>query len=107
MPFRCLQLSGLIDIAFLASNSLKIVQGGWLPLAIAAAIFLTMDTWRRGRRLHLERVRNESMPLKLGSLNAPIKSPLRVAGTSVFLSARLDSVPGALLHNLKTQSRAA
>jgi KUP system potassium uptake protein len=93
-------LFAMIDIAFLASNSLKIVQGGWLPLAIAAAIFITMDTWKRGRKIHLERVRNESMPLKL-FLERADKSPLRVAGTSVFLSARLDSVPGALLHNLK------
>ena len=90
----------LIDIAFLASNSLKIVQGGWLPLAIAAAIFITMDTWRRGRRFHLDRIRNESMPLRL-FLERAEKTPLRVAGTAVFLSARLDSVPGALLHNLK------
>ena len=45
---------GLIDLAFLASNALKIVQGGWLPLAVAAGVFVVMDTWRVGRRVHLE-----------------------------------------------------
>jgi KUP system potassium uptake protein len=91
---------GLIDLGFLASNALKIVEGGWLPLAIAAAVFVMMETWRRGRRVHLERIRSESLPLSL-FLERADKTPLRVAGTAVFLSPRGDSVPSALLHNLK------
>ena len=91
---------GLIDLAFLSSNSLKIVEGGWLPLAIAAGVFVVMETWRIGRRAHLEIVRKESMPLAL-FLERADKSPLRVAGTAVFLTARTDVVPGSLLHNLK------
>ncbi|HVZ68966.1 MAG TPA: potassium transporter Kup [Rhizomicrobium sp.] len=91
---------GLIDFAFLSANSLKIVEGGWFPLAVAIGVFLVMDTWRRGRRAHIERIRNESMPLDLFMERAD-KTPTRVSGTAVFLSARADSVPGALLHNLK------
>ena len=91
---------GVIDLLFLASNSLKIPEGGWLPLLIAAAMFLVMDTWRRGRRVHMEIVRNESMPLAL-FLERADKSAQRVAGLGVFLSSRSDVVPGALLHNLK------
>jgi KUP system potassium uptake protein len=90
----------LIDVLFLTANSLKIVEGGWLPLAIAFAVFMVMETWRIGRRMHLERIRNESMPLDLFIERAE-KTPLRVAGTSVFMTARIDSVPSALLHNLK------
>jgi KUP system potassium uptake protein len=91
---------GLIDAAFLTSNALKIVQGGWLPLAIAATIFVVMETWRLGRRVHLEKIRNESLPLDL-FLDRAEKTPVRVAGTAVFMTARADVVPGALLHNLK------
>ena len=91
---------GLIDLSFLAANSLKIVQGGWFPLAIAAAVFLFMETWRMGRRAHLEKIRSESLPLGL-FLERADKTPVRVAGTAVFLTARNDAVPGALLHNLK------
>jgi KUP system potassium uptake protein len=90
----------LIDWSFLAANSLKIVEGGWLPLAIAGTIFLVMETWRYGRRHHQEIVRNESLPLDL-FLERADKSPLRVAGTAVFLNARTDVVPASLLHNLK------
>ncbi len=91
---------GVSDIIFFISNSLKIPEGGWLPLFIATAIFLGMDTWRRGRRVHLEKVRSESLPLSL-FLERADKSTVRVAGMGVFLSSRTDIVPGALLHNLK------
>jgi KUP system potassium uptake protein len=90
----------LVDFAFLSSNALKITEGGWLPLFIAACVYIVMETWRLGRRTHLEHIRNESMPLKL-FLERAEKTPLRVAGTAVFLSSRTDVVPGALLHNLK------
>ncbi len=91
---------GFIDLAFLASNALKIVQGGWLPLAIATAIFIIMETWRLGRRVHQEKIRSESLQIDL-FLERAEKTPMRVAGTAVFLTARADAVPGALLHNLK------
>ncbi|HEY5046839.1 MAG TPA: potassium transporter Kup [Rhizomicrobium sp.] len=90
----------LIDFSFLAANSLKIVDGGWLPLLIAAVVFVLMDIWRKGRRAHLEKIRSESMPIEL-FLDRADKTPTRVAGTAVFLTARVDVVPGALLHNLK------
>jgi KUP system potassium uptake protein len=91
---------GISDVVFFVSNSLKIPEGGWLPLTIAAAVFVVMDTWRRGRRVHLERVRADSMPLNL-FLERADKSTQRVAGLGVFLASRTDVVPGALLHNLK------
>src|SRR2546423_2966894 len=91
---------GISDLIFFIANSLKIPEGGWLPLFIAAAVFLGMDTWRRGRRVHLEKVRSESLPLSL-FLERADKSTTRVAGLGVFLSSRTDIVPGALLHNLK------
>ena len=90
----------LIDVTMLLSNLLKIPQGGWLPLAIAAGVFVIMETWRIGRRAHQERIRSESLPLNL-FLERADRTPVRVAGTAVFMSARNDGVPGALLHNLK------
>jgi len=91
---------GLIDLAFLASNSLKIAEGGWLPLAVAGATFVVMDTWRIGRRTHLEAMRDNSLALDL-FLERADKFSQRIAGTAVFLSPRLDAVPNALLHSLK------
>ena len=62
--------------------------------------FLFMETWRVGRRAHLEKIRSESLALNL-FLDRADKSPMRVAGTAVFMSGRHEAVPGALLHNLK------
>ena len=93
-------LLAIIDFLFLGANMLKIPEGGWLPLAVAGFVFVLMETWRNGRRMHMEKIRTESMPLNL-FLERADKTPVRVAGTSIFLSARGDVVPGALLHNLK------
>ena len=90
----------LIDLTFLSANFLKIVEGGWLPIGIAVAVYILMDTWRKGRRAHLEKVRSEFLPLDL-FLERAERTPSRVAGTAVFMAARNDVVPGALLHNLK------
>jgi len=59
-----------------------------------------MDTWRLGRRAHLDKVRDDSLALDL-FLSRADKYNQRIAGTAVFLSPRLDVVPGALLHSLK------
>jgi KUP system potassium uptake protein len=91
---------GIIDLAFLSSNALKIVEGGWLPLLVAAGVFVVMDTWRIGRRVHQDKVRDGSLPLNL-FLDRADKTPQRVAGTAVFLTPRLDVAPGPLLHSLK------
>lgn len=89
---------GFIDLAFLSANSLKIVQGGWLPLAMAALVFVLIDTWRIGRRVHMDHMRDDTLALDLFLERAPAT---RVAGTAIFLAARTDVVPGPLLHSLK------
>jgi len=91
---------GLIDLTFMASNALKITQGGWLPLAVAGAVFVVMDTWRLGRRVHMEKMREGSLALDLFLARAD-KMTQRVAGTAVFMSPRSDVVPNAMLHSLK------
>ena len=91
---------GLIDVAFMGSNALKIFQGGWLPLAVAGATFVVMDTWRLGRRVHLDAMRDNGLALDL-FLERADKYSQRVAGTAVFLSPRLDAAPNPLLHSLK------
>ncbi|MEI9885405.1 MAG: potassium transporter Kup [Rhizomicrobium sp.] len=89
---------GLVDLAFLSSNTLKVVQGGWLPLAMAGLVFVLIDTWRVGRRIHMDHLRDGTLPIDLFLARAPAE---RVAGTAVFLAARTDVTPGPMLHSLK------
>jgi len=44
----CFALGG-IDLMFFAANTLKFIEGGWVPIAIAAALTLIMLTWQWGR----------------------------------------------------------
>ncbi len=36
-----------VDSVFFLANLAKFFDGGWLPLTVAAMIYLVMDTWRR------------------------------------------------------------
>jgi KUP system potassium uptake protein len=92
---------GVIDFAFFSANSLKIFEGGWVPLAIGFSIILIMTTWRRGRSLIVARWQQDSLPLASFLARLPQSRIIRVPGTAVFLTGNLDFVPNALLHNLK------
>ncbi len=91
----------VIDVLFFSSNMLKLVAGGWFPLAIGIGMFTLMTTWRRGRVLVAERLRDDAIDLE-GFLEAVFMSPpKRVPGTAVFLAAEQGLTPSALMHNLK------
>ncbi len=91
----------LVDLAFWSSNMLKLFEGGWFPLVIGAAIFTLMLTWHDGRRLLNESLRSDAIRLGEFLEAVFIAPPARVEGTAVFMTAEPDTVPNALLHNLK------
>jgi KUP system potassium uptake protein len=91
----------LIDLTFLASNALKIPEGGWFPLLIGGAVFTLLTTWKRGRSLLMRRLAEDAMPLDLFIQSIEASPPTRVPGTAIFLTSTPDRVPHALLHNLK------
>ena len=100
----CLAATGVffaIDFAFLASNALKFVEGGWFPILIAGAIFTLMVTWEEGRRILNKKLRTDAIDLKSFLEAVFVSPPLRVEGTAVFLSSEPGKVPNAMLHNLK------
>ena len=104
-PFLlCIAATGFflaIDLLFFASNALKIVQGGWFPLTMAAALYVVMTTWKEGRALLNARLRQDALKLRDFFAAVFLHPPTRVDGTAVFLSAEPGIVPNALLHNLK------
>ena len=77
------------------------LDGGWFPLALGAAVFAVMTSWRRGRARLLERMRASSIPLAPMLDSIFIEPPQRVPGTAVFLTSTPDTTPHALLHSLK------
>ncbi|WP_081880361.1 potassium transporter Kup [Paenirhodobacter enshiensis] len=91
----------LIDLVFLGANLVKIADGGFVPIGIAAAMLVVMWSWRRGTGLMLARDSESALPLAtlLGQINE--KSVASVPGTAVFLTADPAMAPVALLHSLK------
>lgn len=91
----------VVDTTFLTANLIKIIEGGWVPLAFAAALSVVMYTWHHGTRLLFEKTRKLETPL--GALVEMLenKPPVRVPGTAVFLTSDPTSAPTALLHSLK------
>jgi len=90
-----------IDLTFLMANLLKVVEGGWVPLAIGGLVMLVMYTWRRGTRILFAKTRRLETPLDDLVRILEKKPPQRVPGTAVFLTSDPKSAPTALLHSLK------
>jgi KUP system potassium uptake protein len=89
-----------IDVVFLIANSLKIPQGGWMPLVVAVGIYALMGTWKTGRQILSKRLQEKSVPLKILMGDLAADPPLRVPGTAVFMSGNPGGTPPALVHNL-------
>jgi KUP system potassium uptake protein len=79
-----------VEGAFLAANSAKVMQGGWLPLAIGAVVFLLMTTWKTGRYLLrknvLQMLSLRDLIVSTTALGPESGLPVRVPGTAVFLA---------------------
>lgn len=91
----------VLDLIFFGANALRIIEGGWVPLLVAAMIGLLVWVWVRGRRLIADQERAQSVQMTEIAKILSSNPPARVKGTAVFMTASPDSVPSALLHNLK------
>jgi len=90
----------VVDVGFFSANVVKIVEGGWFPLAFGLGVFVLMSTWKRGRELLHQRIAADSIPLPDFVQSASFGC-MTVPGTAVFMTANPDVVPHALLHSLK------
>jgi KUP system potassium uptake protein len=90
-----------IDVSFFSANLLKVMQGGWLPIAIGISLFTLMTTWKTGRRIVYERLTARAFPLEAFVTAVRAAPPTRVPGTAIFMTAQLTGAPAALVHNLR------
>ena len=91
----------ILDFAFWTANLIKIKDGGWYPLFLGLIIFTCLITWYRGRKLLRDKLVEGSIHLKEFVASLLAHPPHRVEGTAIFLTAHIDYVPIAMLHNLK------
>jgi KUP system potassium uptake protein len=92
----------LMDLAFLASNLVKVADGGWFPLLIGTGVVVLMTTWRTGRRLLVDRLREQAM-ITFEELTARLESrrPVRVPGTGIYMTGHPEWVPAAVTRLLQ------
>ena len=95
-----LALIGLVEVLFLASNATKVLDGGWFPLLCGVILFTLLTTWKRAETVLRAHESSRSVPVsdfcKLFGQEIP-----RVQGTAVYMSPERDTIPTAMLHNLK------
>ncbi|HEY6478084.1 MAG TPA: KUP/HAK/KT family potassium transporter [Polyangia bacterium] len=85
-----------VDLAFFVSNLLKVVDGGFLPLAVGLVLFVAMATWKRGRRIFRDQIEDESPPLA-DFLSACRQSGFaRTPGAGIFVTGHPAGVPPVL-----------
>ena len=101
LAVACILPFVLIDIAFFSANSLKIIAGGWFPLAFGLMVFTIMTTWKRGRELLHQKLGQDAIVLAPFIESLALGGATRVPGTAVFLTGRPEGVPRAMLHSLK------
>jgi KUP system potassium uptake protein len=92
-------LFAAVDLAFVTANMMKVFEGGWFPLVVAAIIFFLMTTWLQGRTALLRKLERDTFPLS--DFIRQVHSKTRVPGTAIYMTSRVDVVPVPLLHNLK------
>ncbi len=92
-------LLGVMDGSFLVGNLTKVPDGGWIPLTLAACLFIVFWTWRSGRAELKSALAGMAMPI--AKVDTLLEGVARVPGTGVYLASDADVVPSALIRNLE------
>lgn len=90
-----------LDVLLLASCSVKFLNGGWFPIALAILLVIVMWTWRQGRQVLLGKIYDDDPKMEQFIQQLTHSDIPRVERTAVYLNANTTTVPQALLHNLK------
>jgi KUP system potassium uptake protein len=90
-----------IDLAFFAANLMKFLDGGYMPVMLAAGAMVVMWTWVRGTAILAEKSQRDSISTEDLIRLLQKSTPMRVAGTAVFMTNHPEVAPAALMHNLK------
>lgn len=99
----CLIAGGFlcIDLAFVAANALKFMDGGWLPLVLGLFMFTISATWFSGRSILSVSRRDSGVPVETFLSSLELAPPYRIDGTAVFMAEASHNVPTVLMHHLK------
>ncbi|HET6587332.1 MAG TPA: KUP/HAK/KT family potassium transporter [Oleiagrimonas sp.] len=89
-----------VDLAYFGSNVLRIPHGGWFPVAVGAAFFMVMSTWRRGSELVTHQTDKDVLSIEELVQSLKKDRIARVPGTAIFVTPRLKNTPPSLSHHV-------
>jgi KUP system potassium uptake protein len=100
LPLTALFLA--VDLSFFVANMAKLLDGGWIPLTLGAAIFFVMITWRSGVRRLWAKTKARGVPLAQFLKQLEDKAIPRTPGVAVFLTREQELVPPLILDFVQT-----
>lgn len=89
------------DLAFFGANALKVLNGGWVPIALGLAIYAVMTTWSWGRKLLLKKIQEETEPIEHFINEVMSVRVVSTPGTAIYMSSNPTGTPPALVKNMK------
>ena len=90
----------IVDLTFFSANLLKILQGGWYPLLIAAGIYLLISTWMKGKEEMNNQIQKYVQPLQKYLQHIDMRKVKKVPGIAIYLTESPLSTPLAFIHNI-------
>ena len=91
----------LLDLFFFGANIVRVTEGGWVPLLVAAMMSVVIWSWTAGRQAAARSAEQRAIPVDELAASLARRPPPTVEGTAVFLTQNNEVAPSALLHSLK------
>ena len=91
----------IIDAAFFVANATKFLEGGWVPLLLAAIVYGLMTIWHRGAVAVTRAVNAQAPPVSQFLAEIAARGIPRVPGTAVFLTKAPEDTPPLMLWQVK------
>jgi KUP system potassium uptake protein len=83
----------VVDASFFASNMMKLLDGGYVPLLLAGLVYSVMYIWHRGAVAVAQRLSEDPVPVDVFLEDLPHWGITRVSGTAVFLTRAKNVTP--------------
>jgi KUP system potassium uptake protein len=91
----------VVDFGFFTANVTKVLEGGYVPLLLAVAVYGIMWIWHRGTSAVRARVLADQVPLKKFVETLGSRDVARVPGTAVFLTRADSETPPVLVWHVR------
>ena len=91
----------IVDAVFFAANAMKVLDGGYVPLVLAIAVYSVMLIWHRGSAAISAALTDRIVPVGEFLKSLIDRNIPRVPGTAVFLTRTTSETPPVMIWHVK------